>query len=528
MINVNKKNKVKNKVFEFLTIFSMVFGLVIGNGIYLKNSNEPGGVLGEAGQNPYIAIFVWVFIGVMCTLMMITFIEASSAAEGNEDHSTVQSWAKKFINNRCASLFSILYICMYMPVLLSLASLFSIEIIFESVDDFFSISSKWGLVKFTVTKIILSMLLLIFFQLLNIYTYTPSKFIQTFLTFVKFIPLFVAIVGSFSVFAIDGPNKNNSFNPVEKHYSSWKPTTLLATSMPVLFAFDGFVYAATLRKDCENKKVVAPAMLSAILAVTVFYIVVTVSIFISREDGNIFNLFDEIFRGNIYFVLLFKIIIAITMLTILNGYSTLMPRTINSAIDEKLIAINFKSNAFKKGGYLGFTITSIIFVVFVSSSLALTGNRESELSAFYISNYSSNSTVIFAFTSYLLVMIFVLINKKTKKVRVDSIRGSFIIGIISSVMLFIVLGYAYYDFLINKFINKSYEDPALLILFSLLIGLIWFINEIILSKNNIEENDFYLRLNPKNWHKYNKQIALTNYVKKKGKKNEIRNIKKSL
>ncbi|WP_338061964.1 APC family permease [Spiroplasma turonicum] len=508
-------------MFEFLTVFSMVFGLVIGNGIYLKNSKEPGGVLGEAAGNPYIAIFVWVFIGVMCTLMMLTFIEATSTATNDGDHSTVQSWAKKFINRRSASLFSILYICMYMPVLISLAALFSIEIVFDTFNDFFSIASKWGMVKFTIIKIVLSTILLIFFQLLNIYTFSPSRYIQTILTFVKFLPLIVAIVGSFSVFFIGGVDQKNSFNPSEPFEKSWKLTTIFATIIPIMFAFDGFVYAATLRKDCENKKVVPPAMLSAILAVTLFYITVTVSIFVSREDGNIFELFNSIFNSNVYLVVFFKIIIALTMLTILNGYSTLLPKTINSAIEEKLIFLNFKSNLYKKGGYLGFAICGLIYIIFVSLSIIITSKNINELSAFYISNYSSNSSVMFSFTSYLIIMIGVLVNKKTKKVKVENIKGGLVTGIISIVMLTIVLGYAYYDFFVNKMINKDYTDPLLLIVFGIIIAIIWFINEILLSKKNIEKNDFILRLNPKNWIKYNKEQKVKEYLNKKGNKNNV-------
>ncbi|SYV96621.1 Uncharacterised protein, partial [Mycoplasma putrefaciens] len=46
--------KNKGKMFEFLTLFAMVIGTVVGAGIYIKNKEVLTGT-----HNPIIAIILW-------------------------------------------------------------------------------------------------------------------------------------------------------------------------------------------------------------------------------------------------------------------------------------------------------------------------------------------------------------------------------------------------------------------------------------------------------------------------------------
>ncbi|AGR42535.1 APC family permease [Spiroplasma diminutum] len=520
MIKVNKINKAKNKTFEFLTIFSMVFGIVVGSGIYLKNRTEPGGVLHEAGQNPWLALTVWMFIGVLCSMIMLTFIEAASATE-KDGHSTAQSWANKFINRRTASLFSIMYICMYLPILAGLGALFTVKTIFDGINEFYIITNgvnlvnKIGKVEWMSLELFISTLVLVGFSLMNIYTHKPSKLIQSIFTIIKFLPLITIVIGGFTLF-LTNSNSNNSFNP-EEPYDNWSMNSFFATMIPILFAFDGFIYAATLQKDCEHKQVVAPAMMSAIIAVTAFYIIITVSIFFGASDGNVFKLFDNLFQKEPWIALLFKLIIACTILTTVNGYTTLIPKTVHSAVEENFI---YKKNhtteiGYIKSGFIGMIITLTIYVLFLIISIPLGWNDSSgEINYFIVANYSSNTTVMFGFLAYLIIMIYVLHNRRTKKVEVRKAKGGFAIGIISTSILSIILVYAYFDFLINKFKSGKIEnmiDPIILIFFAIVLLIAWIINEVLISKQDIENNDFALRILPRNWFKYNKELEIEKF-----------------
>ncbi|AHI53386.1 APC family permease [Spiroplasma culicicola] len=497
MIKVNKKNKARNKIFEFLTIFSMAFGIVVGSGIYLKNRSS-GGVLETAGQNPYLALVVWAFIGVVCTLMMISFIEIASSIE-KDDHNTVQSWSNKFLNRQSASLFSIFYVGFYMPVLASIGALFTVDVLFTyGIEPFLAATGKTALhetlstASFLSIKITLSTILLISFQIMNSYTSKPSKWIQTIFTFVKFIPLFAVVIGGFVLFLtgnVDG--ESNSF---DKSSGQWSLGTFFATAIPILFAFDGFIHASTLQKDVEHKEVVEPAMLTAIIGVTAFYIIITISIFIGANDGNIFNLFDSMFNENAPGIsLLFKIIITLTILTVINGYTTLIPRTIKSAADEKFIYLGkrYENISHKSASFLGAIITDVIYIFTTSISIIIGIVRNETPNHMLIADTLSSTTVIYCFLIYLALIIGQIRNRHTNKVNVRKVKGAYVIGIITAILLIIVLGYVNFEFFIMPFIRLDFI--GLLTSISSLIVIVpiaiwYFINEELIKKSTFNPN----------------------------------------
>ncbi|AHB36822.1 APC family permease [Spiroplasma apis] len=516
MLKINKKNKTKNKVFEFLTIFSMVFGLVIGSGIYLKNRDQEGGVLSAAEKNPILALTIWLFIGVLCTFIMLAFIQIASSSK-KENHNTIQSWTGKFINRRSASLFAIFYVCLYMPVLASIGAIFTIDTLFKAINVFLEASgngtfrSKFTKETYVSIQILASTFLLIFFQVINAFTTTPSKIIQTVFTFVKFIPLIAVIAGGLTVYY----NHSVEQNSFTENQNVWKVNSVFATVVPVLFAFDGFIYGATLQKDVEHKTVVAPAMMTSIMAVTAFYILITFAIFVGAKDGDVFNLFDTIFKNKPEFSLLFKIIITCTLLTTINGYTTLLPKTIQSAVDEGFIFIGSSKSAMthKKAALIGSGITLIILLLTIAISLPLTWNdyvnNENTPNYFYVADATSSATAVYAFMIYLSLMIGLLVNYKTKKVEVlYNTRKSFITNIITTFILATALCYLNYDFFINNFMSNNrdkYIQPVSTLISGSLVLLFWVVNEYLIDRNQNGTNGTFKKFNPISWFKINKK-----------------------
>ena len=126
---------------------------------------------------------------------------------------------------------------------------------------------------------------------------------------------------------------------------------------------------------------------------------------------------------------------------------------------------------------------------------------------------------MFGFLIYYIIMIGVIHNRRTNKVEVRKIKGGYVTGIIALCMLTIVLGYTYIDFFIFKFMDENrvkIVDPLLLIGFGIITLIGWVINECLLSKQDIKNNDFYLRIQPKNWFKYDKEKEIKAYLGNKG------------
>ncbi|QGS51610.1 APC family permease [Spiroplasma tabanidicola] len=468
MLNINKKNKTKNKAFEFLTIFSMAFGIVVGSGIYIKNRNEEGGVLDAANNNPYLAIIIWIFIGVVCTMMIISYVEISSAIKKDE-HNTTLSWSAKFISRRSASVIAIFYISFYMPILASLGAIFTVSVFFDyGLNNFLqamgknTISETLTTAEYTALKVVLSSIILIGFQILNMFTQKPGRYIQTICTFIKFIPLIVVLIGGFVVFftnnVVDASGNPDSTNSFENSTNKWEFWSFFATIVPIVFAFDGFIHAVTLQKDVENKKVVTPALFVGIISISVFYLLITIAIFIGGNDGNIFKLLNTIFIKVPILSFISKILIAFTVATLSNGYTTLIPKTIESASHEGFLYFgkNAKNISKRKASIISIIITLIIFYSTIIISLLITPLRDTnEINYAFISETISTSTVIFAFIVYYSLILAMVINRKTNKVKVNKIKGGLTIGIINIVILSLFMPYVYFEYLIRPFITHN-------------------------------------------------------------------------
>ncbi len=102
------KTKKHVKFFEFLTVFSTAVGITIGIGIYLKNDTSEGHVLYFA-QNPYLAIALWILVGILGIVIIMVFIEIASI-NTKSGNGTLASWANVLIGRKVGSLFSIFYI----------------------------------------------------------------------------------------------------------------------------------------------------------------------------------------------------------------------------------------------------------------------------------------------------------------------------------------------------------------------------------------------------------------------------------
>ncbi|MBY7703834.1 amino acid permease [Vibrio harveyi] len=65
----------------------------------------------------------------------------------------------------------------------------------------------------------------------------------------------------------------------------------------ILFAFDGFVYICNAQKRAKHKDVVPKALLFGMVFVSIFYVLMAVSLFLGSTDGSIAELLKRLFNG---------------------------------------------------------------------------------------------------------------------------------------------------------------------------------------------------------------------------------------
>ncbi|ATZ18456.1 amino acid permease [Williamsoniiplasma somnilux] len=288
---MQKTSGTKTKSFEFLTLFTMVIGTVIGTGIYMKN-NE----LLNQTQNPIVAIILWIIVGFICVLSVAVFIEISSSTK-HVGNGTVANWTKLFINRKTASMFSIFYMLMYIP----------------STQSFFVGSFIMYLFKAMGVVVDPAMQLTIYlaaglfilgsFSFLHIYGPKYGRGIQVFGTIFKFIPLVVAFVAGF-ILMDKTPGGTSSMwnNGGINHAGDWSTSNFTGTAFiggfgAILFSFDGYIYIANAQRDATHKEVVPKALFFGMIFVAIFYTLMAISLFLGSPDGSIVRLLEKVFSG---------------------------------------------------------------------------------------------------------------------------------------------------------------------------------------------------------------------------------------
>lgn len=455
------KPKKHIKIFEFLTIFSTTIGVTIGIGIYLKNDISEGHLL-YFTENAYLSIGLWILVGILGISMIIVFIEITSI-KTKSGNGTLPSWANVLINRKTGSLISLFYIFFYFPILLGIFSIFSINTIF----DILKIQSISKLTQ-NIISIIISNIILILFYLTNIFLRNISKWIQTIGTFIKFIPLIISLFVGF-IF----PIKNNVFN----NYLELKFNNFFMGILPVLFSFDGFIYAAGLQKEVSNKKIVPKSLFSAMIFITIFYILEVISLFLGTNNGNIFTLFKNVFGISIVKILMWFIIL--TSLMSINGLTFISPSFGQTIQQENLVYFGNKKLDFKKICLIQMTITICFNLLIMIISLLIMNDP------IYLLDLSSNAISFITFLWYINLIIAICINRYTKKIEVKKIKGLYYY---SGFSILLLIGSFFY-IIYNLFsYNNNYKILYSLLIIIAGIFIIWCINEFLLykAKNNIK------------------------------------------
>ncbi|ATZ16941.1 amino acid permease [Williamsoniiplasma luminosum] len=454
-------NKPKAKTFEFLSLFIMVIGAVIGSGIYMKN-NE----LLQLTHNPIIAIISWLIVGMVCIMIVYVFIEISSATT-HIGNGTVPTWAKMFINRKTASWFSIVYTVLYYPICQSLFAGALVAYFFKSINQPLSANNQ------LIILLVCGIVFILIFNLLNMLKPQIGRQFQIVATVFKFIPLVIALFAGFFLIGPDSSIKNGGFEGNMWSTSDFAPENFIRGFGPVLFAFDGFIYMANLQKRAKFKDVVPKSLLFGLVFVTIFYVLMAISLFMGSPDGSIVQLLTKLFaisgseNANTIANIVSNIILMFICLFGINIFSMVAINGLESDVDAKLIYTNNKHVSFVKAGIVHsiFTIFFFTFIVLMGALvprgnwMGISTNYENWSSSHqqlgvpeylrFTTNHilafiNTISTAIstFGFLMIGIVLIASIFNRRSNKVEVVKMKGFIPIAIIASMLLifFVICG----------------------------------------------------------------------------------------
>lgn len=187
-----------------------------------------------------------------------------------------------------------------------------------------------------------SMAVMILFALINIFSRNTDKWIQVTGFCIKFISIIIALFIGFIK-----PTSNNVFN--DSKYQTWQVNNFFITIAPILFSIDGFINAANLRKEFIHKQNVPKVLFIGMIFIALFYIAISVSLFLGTDDGSFFTLFNNAIGG--WFTKVLFAFIVIAAILAMNGWTCTSNGYFSSASDAKLLFIK-KNIPEKLSGFL--------------------------------------------------------------------------------------------------------------------------------------------------------------------------------
>ena len=253
------KDKLEGR-YGFSVAFSMVVGIVIGIGIFFKATQ----ILTAAGMNPKIAIWAWILGGIISIISGLTAAEVGAAIP---ETGGMIAWIKKIYGPKIAFLVGWAQMVIYFPALIGIISYYF---------AFFT-TNFLGINASNEVLIPISFGVLTFVYIVNIFTNRVGGIIQTAATIAKLIPLgLITVFGLLSV--------NNTLGPMHVSQkvlaSTESPLLLLGLALvPVMFAFDGWIYVGTIAGDLKNvKKDLPRAIIFGLGFVAIFYVLLNYSL----------------------------------------------------------------------------------------------------------------------------------------------------------------------------------------------------------------------------------------------------------
>ncbi|AVP49609.1 APC family permease [Williamsoniiplasma luminosum] len=504
------RNKPKTKTFEFLTLFTMVIGTVMGAGIYMKN-NE----LLQQTQNPIIAISLWVLVGFVCVISVRVFIEISSSTK-HFGNGTIGNWAKLFINRKVASFFAIFYLVMYVPSTQAFFVGTFIMYFFQALGIVISPATQLSIYLAAGIAILTG------FSLLQIYKPKYNKVLQVFGTIFKFIPLVIALVAGFIL--IDKTGGSSAMWNGGTGGSQWSTTSISKTAFiggfgAILFSFDGYIYIANAQKDATHKDVVPKALFFGMIFVSIFYALMAVSLFLGSPDGSIQQLFEKMLSGgspskataDAARIISNVILIVICGLNI-NVFTYIGSVGVQADTEMGLLYAgkNQAKATPKKASWAQTLMVIIIYAIMILMGFFIpiaTSGWEGINTVITPDMVKSNDiwyrplTLMGEFASAISALSFILIsaivfaavrNRKTNKVKVDKVKYFIPLAIFSSVAMCIFTFFGIFTFVFpNAFLleGKPWIETGGLVfttmlVFSIVMGIgSYFIQEKLLFKN---------------------------------------------
>ncbi len=492
------KNKTEQKQYGLLSMIAIIIGIVIGSGIFVKNT-----VLIDMTNSALLSTMGWIIGGLIVASMLIAFIEVSSITKLKNEQGTLASWSKHLWGKKTSKLIGIYFAIFYFPLIVSVEAIFCADQLLALNDA--KVAQNLGLGEmgyFWITTFLMYFIIIVVGLIVS-HSQKTSKGIMSTGTIVKVIPLFVVIFlafiivcGATGIASGDSPIADPETGGVNKVFNIHDDinigitgfgTSILSILMilpAILFAFDGFLFVNSLSTETKKPSTYKTAAIIAIFIITMIYIFFSLSSYmlapVSAEDGklasgnfSITNVFTNIWEGPageimaqiLVLCVFFSILTATFSFAVSGTWSLSDLSNIGEIADVNGTLIRRNKVGLPTGAGIKtmfLTLGAITIIRFMDGAHVLSINAldlasigDDNLINYNakMTDYTSQVIVMTNFTFYSFVLIGAVRNRFNKKVEVEKVKGFFIFAFIAiGLMSFAVLDLVYVT--ISSFIGS--------------------------------------------------------------------------
>lgn len=403
-----------------LTIFSGVIGI----GIFFKNDS----VFKNNDFNAISTIITWIISIFFVLCIALSFSQIVSCK--TNDNLGLGSWSEQYNGKKIGRYIKILQPFSYYIIISFVLMLFSSEAIINMFVCLKSGGRIVGEINFKYQSLTIfgcALLLIIIFALIN---YLCQKFaikFDYFLTWAKFLPIFLVICFGIIGGIVNSTHKGglwtgqywDSNNNLWKNSSSTIFSAKSLFAIPgILFAFEGYLIVGNVTNQIDKpEKNVPLSVIIGVILIAFFYLSITIGC-ITSGTGNVYQLINILFGSNTKISncmnIFFSFLLFICVLGMANSMTICSLKSIQAIIDEKIL---FKSqNLLKKGknplfGGLIYYIISMTFLFITTIIPSLLLNTDQ----FFIC--LGDSVIISFYLVYGWVVLGAFVNEFTKKVK---------------------------------------------------------------------------------------------------------------
>lgn len=276
------------KKLGFWMSLAMLAGSVVGIGIFFKNGSIASGV-GNNGANWLLA---WILGGVISLAAAINFSEISFLK--NRKITGLANWSHQVGGKKFGYFVNISFTFFYSPILITVLGVFVSEIMFWFIQSIISATGSKIILELKIWHHLIVGLAFSFTLIItNLISMKAGGRIQLITTFIKFIPLVIAIFAGIIAFNTHNAGGTNAFVPNTEKIAPFDFSKVLLVLPAVLFSYDAFLGVGALSRSMKNpQKTLPKVVLVGMISVVTLYTLIAISS-ILHNQGSIEGLLKD-------------------------------------------------------------------------------------------------------------------------------------------------------------------------------------------------------------------------------------------